>query len=286
MNWDDLRIVLAIARTGSLTQAARVLEIDHTTAGRRLTRLEARLGTILFLRSKTGFRPTEAGEAAIAQARAVQRRVEALEDEVARAGRGPAGPLRICGNDWVLLRLADVASAAFLRRHPVIDLRLLSGAPRSIQPRDASLSLWFEVEPKAPEFRIPLGPVPYALYRSRSASRDDSGWVAYYDEDMPNLSQSRFIESARAGDSAGRVRFAASDMTMQMAAVRAGVGIGLLPKCLAGQDPGIEPLRDGATDLVRTLHLYAHPDAMQSARVQAAVEWLRDGFGTIFGAVP
>lgn len=69
MDWDNLKVALAFSRTGSLTQASQVLGIDQSTAGRRLGALEADLGAILFVRSKTGFSLTDAGEAAVARHR-------------------------------------------------------------------------------------------------------------------------------------------------------------------------------------------------------------------------
>lgn len=54
MNWDDLREFLVLTRSRLLTQATRLLEVDQSTVGRRLSALEAALGTTLFLRAKTG----------------------------------------------------------------------------------------------------------------------------------------------------------------------------------------------------------------------------------------
>ncbi|MEO1016775.1 MAG: LysR family transcriptional regulator, partial [Pseudomonadota bacterium] len=68
MNWDDLKIVLAIHRSKSMSQAARMLEIDPSTATRRLAAIESDLGAILFSRSKSGLAATDAGQIAIEHA--------------------------------------------------------------------------------------------------------------------------------------------------------------------------------------------------------------------------
>jgi len=65
LNWDDLKIVLAIVRGGSLSAAAHSLGINQTTVSRRLNALEEGLGATLFLRSRASFLSTQAGEALI-----------------------------------------------------------------------------------------------------------------------------------------------------------------------------------------------------------------------------
>src|SRR5690349_24896478 len=62
MEWDDLRFVLAVARTGSASRAARELGVDQTTVLRKVDLLETTLGTSLFERRKTGQTPTAAGK--------------------------------------------------------------------------------------------------------------------------------------------------------------------------------------------------------------------------------
>ena len=62
-DWNDLRLVLAVARSGALTGAATALGISHSTAFRRLGALEARLAVQLFERLPAGvYVPTSAGE--------------------------------------------------------------------------------------------------------------------------------------------------------------------------------------------------------------------------------
>jgi len=62
MNWDDLRLFLAVARTGSISGAARQLAVQHSTVSRRMRQLEAKLATRLIERKKSGYVLTPAGE--------------------------------------------------------------------------------------------------------------------------------------------------------------------------------------------------------------------------------
>ncbi len=74
MNWNDLKIILALHRTGSQTAAAQMLRLNQSTVGRRLNTIEADLGIILFTRSKAGFEATEAGDVVIRAAKEMERR--------------------------------------------------------------------------------------------------------------------------------------------------------------------------------------------------------------------
>lgn len=281
MDWDNLKVALAISRTGSLTQAAQVLGIDQSTAGRRLGALEGDLGVILFVRSKTGFSLTDAGEAAIREAVEIERRMDRLQEVVTPPKEGPVGVVRLLGNAWTLDRLARTAMAPFLAAHPRLDLRIMTLTPRSPIRGEASLSLWFEAEPRESEFAIKLGEVPYAVYRARAADAEGLGWVAFHDEDATRPAIARAHKRLRGREEP--LRLTATDAGIMLSAVRAGVGKALLPMCLAEEDNQLVRVKAGAPpDFVRTLHLHAHPDTVEAQRVQATIRWLRESFRPVF----
>jgi DNA-binding transcriptional LysR family regulator len=280
-NWDDLKVLLAIARAGTLTGGATMLGIDQSTAGRRLAALEGDLGAILFIRSKTGFTPTAAGQAAIARAMEIEARTLRLGDEVAGADTCAAGIVRLIGNPWTLVRLAEAALPTLLRQHPKLEIRTIGGyQPRSLARGEAALGLWFEVQPNQTEFAVKLGEVPYAIYKPRGADAAKLGWMSFWDDDAPRRAPIRWIEKTRGAEEA--MRLTATDSSVLLAGIRAGIGKGLLPMCLAEGDPRLERVTQGPPDLTRMLHLHAHPDTIQTARVQATMAWLRETFAACF----
>src|SRR3954453_9697732 len=151
-DWNDARLVLAVARAGGLVAAAKALRVDHSTVFRRLSGLEARLGP-LFEREPGGvYRPTPAGARAALAA-------ERMEDEVlglARdlAGQDPqlTGRLRVTCSETLAYKLLTTYVAQFRMAHPgivvelAVDGRMLNlsrreadVAPRVSRPREGDL---------------------------------------------------------------------------------------------------------------------------------------------------
>jgi DNA-binding transcriptional LysR family regulator len=121
LDWNDLRLVLAIAREASLSGAARRLGVTHSTVFRRLGAIEAAIGTRLFERFRDGYAPTPAGETAAASAARLEDEVLALERKLAGQDLKPSGPVRITTTDTlgvVLMRHLPAMRAAHQDNHP------------------------------------------------------------------------------------------------------------------------------------------------------------------------
>lgn len=281
LNWDDLKVLLAISRSGSLTSAAAVLGIDQSTAGRRISALEADLGVILFARSKTGFAPTPAGEVVIARALEMEARAIRLSEEVRATEESAAGLVRIIGNPWTVTRLVERGAPSLLGRHPRLDLRIIASyLPRSLGRGEVAVALWFEVAPREAEFAVKLGDVPYAIYGPAGVDPGRLPWVSFWDDEAPRRAPIRWIERERKPGEG--LRLTATDSSVLCAGIRNGLGKGLLPMCLGEGDPALARVTQGGPDLVRALHLHAHPDTIQTTRIQVTMAWLRDTFSDVF----
>jgi DNA-binding transcriptional LysR family regulator len=103
MEWDDLKHFLAVARSGSLTEAARILKTSAATVGRRIAALESKLGARLFDRKQTGYSLTESGEAIRLRAEEVEEAVLSLEREALGRDLRPTG-MRPTQGDFVIRR--------------------------------------------------------------------------------------------------------------------------------------------------------------------------------------
>ncbi|HEY0988673.1 MAG TPA: LysR family transcriptional regulator, partial [Kofleriaceae bacterium] len=97
MEWQDLRILLAVARTGSVVAAGRELAVAHTTVSRRLAALQSP-GAPLFTRGASGLQPTPEGEALLERARAVEDAMHALDRRIAGLSGRLEGTVRVATN--------------------------------------------------------------------------------------------------------------------------------------------------------------------------------------------
>ena len=284
LDWDHLRIVLAISRSGSLTGAARLMGLDQTTVGRRLSALETSVGASLYRRAKSGLVPTEAGLIVEAEASAVELRLAALTDQLTPDMAAAEGIVRLIGNGWMLSRLAASALPDFLSTYPGIELRLVNRLPPTRFYGEPTLSLWFDAIAHAPDQSEPFVRVPFAAYRARGLPRDSRDWVVFRDDDVEGPSFSREV-LRRIGKDAS-IRMTATDATILAAAVRGGVGHGILPVCIGDECPDLVRSEAQVGRIDRVLHLHSSPDFEKLARLQTVLTWVRGALVTAVRAEP
>ena len=119
VNWDDLRYVLAIDRSRTLSGAAAALGVRHTTVSRRLQLFEEKLDVRLFVRAPDGMRPTDAGQDLAALAKHIEGDVLSAEARVIGKDEELRGPLRFSTLDF-LFTASHCAFAEFIERYPKI----------------------------------------------------------------------------------------------------------------------------------------------------------------------
>jgi DNA-binding transcriptional LysR family regulator len=117
LDWNHLRLFLAVARTGTLTAAAARMKITQPTAGRQLRSLEEAAGTALFQRSHTGFRLTDAGETMLAYAQTIEDEALQLERQLMNGEERLGGLLRLSTSDWFASRVLAAPLADFAGLH-------------------------------------------------------------------------------------------------------------------------------------------------------------------------
>lgn len=278
-DWDHLKVVLAISRGGSLTAAATLLVMDQTTAGRRLNALEEELGIALFLRSKSGFAATEAGQIVIENALRIEARLGHMRETLDDMHEGAAGVLRLAGNNWMLQRLAEYVLPQFLSEHPRIELRISGRLPPGPVHSEPTVSLWFDANPHAQDRATPLCSLNYASYQSKSAPPPASEWVQFQDDVAQGPSFARQLRQRMAPGA--HMRLTATDAQILQGAIRAGMAQGVLPTCLGDHDTALQRV-PGATAIQRVLHFHASDDARRLKRVGLLYDCIAEAIAPIF----
>jgi DNA-binding transcriptional LysR family regulator len=282
MNWNDLRYILAVSRTGALAAAARRLGVDDTTVARRLAVVQEASGARLYERLSDGrLQLTAAGERAVLHAERIEREVSALDSELSGADEMASGTVRVTSVPIIVNHLLVPAAPILLKRHPKLQLELIGDArDLSLTRREADLALRL-ARPKAGGTKVTarrVGTLRYDVYVQASCSAGDAKmlpWVSY-DEAMADLPQARWIAATidRNDERIAAVRVNDAEAVLQ--AVIAGVGRSLLPRVVADGEPRLRRLgnKRDAPALARELWLLTHSELRRLGRIQAVVKWI------------
>lgn len=277
-DWDSLRYVLAIARAGGLSGAARALGVNHATVSRQLMRLEESAGTRLFNRLPTGLVPTEAGHEAIRRAAAIEAEVNALGLALAAADETAEGSLTVTVPPLVAGAGFAEDVAAYRAVFPRVDLTILgTNAPLNLHKRDADVAIRVSHDP------------PESLW-GRIATKQRAGWFATPDfAKSHDLSGPVPVVSFTAYETAlppsllkqapqAFVAATTDDMVSALALVKAGVGMARMPHFLGHAAPGL--VRVPQMELVDYMPIWVltHPDLRQVPRIAAFMRLIADGF--------
>lgn len=276
LNWDDLRLVLAIAESGTISGAAAVLRISHPTLSRRLRQIEQRLGARLFERTPSQCRPTEAGEEMRCLASRLRDDIAALEGRIAGRDRSARGPVRLTAPDAVaeyLLpgMLADICrEASELTIELVVSNRVLSLAQRSA---DIALRVTDAPDPALRGRRV--GTVAMAVYAERSLAAAEPPeqarpWIGY-DAALACTKPGAWV-AAHVPDT--NIRFRANTLLGAAQAIRSGIGFGILPCFVGGSLPQLVMTGPPIPPLEQGLWLLVYPDIARVPRVRAASDAL------------
>jgi DNA-binding transcriptional LysR family regulator len=279
-DWNDIPLILALARGGSINAAAQELNLDASTVSRRAAAAERRLNARLFVRGRTGVHLTEAGTAFVARAGDLAGQVNAIALATSSAADTVSGTVSISAVDflfdhWLLGRLAG-----FQARHPALTLELL-GANHNVsftrREADLALRLSRPAEDAALAMRK-LGQLGWAVFCQADgpdiprAGWGRQAWIVFHDA-MEHLPEMRWV-AREIGVTRPALRV--DSLSSMVRACQAGLGLALLPCMLEGA-PGLRRL-DERVEVRRELWLLSHRDTAASGRIRSVADWLVETF--------
>lgn len=272
MQWDDLRIVLAIHESGSLSAAGRRLRLSHATVFRRLKALEQRLGVALFERGRSGYVATPAGSDLAGTASRVQAEVQAVERRVIGRDVGLFGTLRVTTTDTLMEGLLAPLFAGFAVDHPGIELEIaLSNQLFNLSERDADIAIRPTVTPPEHWVGRPIGRIEQALYRPALTEQGKAlDWIGP-DRHMGYRTLEKWLEGEGV-----HPRFRVDSLLAMKRLVAAGMGQTVLPCYLAGADTALVQVGDTIDSLSSDLWVLTHPDLRRVGRVRALMHYLAE----------
>lgn len=279
LEWNDLAVILAIGRAGSLAGAARTLGQTHSTVFRKINAIEERCGVRFFDRFASGYVATRVGETAMLYGERIEGEMHAFGLEVLGRDAELRGRVRLTSMETFANEIAPGILARFAQAYPEIYVDLSPGVGAvDLSRREAEVAVRATRKPPDTSFGRRICDFRFAAYGTPD-------YLAAADPGMP-LSQHRWSliegtvtwlvpilwKTREEGES--RAHFQSRSSRAVQNAGAEGMGLTLLP-CYAGDaDPRLVRATDPIPQLDLGLWVLTHPDLQKTARVRALMRHL------------
>jgi DNA-binding transcriptional LysR family regulator len=283
MNWDDVRIFLAIARAGQILGAAKRLGLNHATVARRLTALELDLKAQLFTRRPSGTELTRAGEDFLLAAERMEAEMLAARALVGDASISISGTVRVGAPDGFGVAFLAPRLGKLTKLHPDLNIELVP-VPRSfsLSRREADIAITVErpeqgrlVASRLVDYRLGLyASKDYITEHGAPQTIDDlSGHqlVGYVEDLLASPSLAYASEISRDF----RPHFGVSSALGQVEAVRAGAGIGILHTFIARTYVELVPVLP-EREIQRAYFTVVHESMRSLRRIATVVQFIQE----------
>ncbi|MCG6938744.1 MAG: LysR family transcriptional regulator [Gammaproteobacteria bacterium] len=283
MDWNALKIFLAIAECGSLAGAAKTLGVNHSTVFRRLNSLEDDICGRLFERLSYGYELTAMGEELLEKAKKVESLFDDMERYIVGKDIKPRGVVKITAPNNIAYRYLPRYLAGFRQSYPEIQLELLvSNLEFNMTNRQADIAV--RATPKPPEHLVGkmVRSIRWSVYSSEKY-RDTHGWPADIEQlndhlligasgAMRNLPAFVWLEKYLSQQTGIRC-----DELIAMASfAETGQGLAFLPN--DQQRPGLNKLFEFEPGGISDLWLLTHPDLRYVERIKLLMQHLAKCF--------
>lgn len=283
-----LKVLEAVARHGSVTEAAKELHYSQPSVSHHLRRLQAATGATLIQRVGRGIRLTPEGELLAQRATEILGRLNAASVELAARVGLRAGRVRLAGFQTVLSTLVPKAAAELSRLHPGIELNLVDARPAEglamLRSGHVDVALIFQhADPSLDEEGLRLTHLlddPLYLVSNRPHQRledhRDSAWVG----GCEHCRTATTAACERVGFSP-RMTHTFDDTVIAQSLVAAGMGVAILNGLAlhAHRTPGIYTTQ--LTDIARRIYAATYGDPPDPPATTALLEILASAAGTL-----
>jgi DNA-binding transcriptional LysR family regulator len=286
VDWDDLKVLLALSRNGSARGAAKELGVSNSTVTRRLDDMEHNLHTRLFDRTPDGYKLTGAGEQVLPTAEHVEELVLAAERKITGGDQELEGSIRVTlppvsRMGFLVRRLAE-----FAEQYPGIELELTSSLDAlDLSRREADIAIRvMPAHTSPPEYLIGrlLSPITASAYVHRKMLNPDKPEdVSHLPWIGKNPGEQKEEWLANTDYPLQPVRHAIVDVSLLIEAVRSGMGMAYMPCFSCYNDPDIVRVPGATIFHHADMWVLTHKDLRLSARMRVVREIFAEEFAKI-----
>lgn len=285
MDWDDLRVFLCIARTGQITEAARLLNVDHSTISRRLSRLEAGLAVKLFNRAGRRLKISPAGENLLSVATHMESVLLSEIGSVAGDTDEISGTVRIGAPEGLGAAYLAAHLDEFRSAYPALDIELVALPQNySLASREVDIAITLDrpasgsiATRRLTDYELGFFAANSYLQRHGEPSSLDEVDAHTLCGYIPSLLHTRELDYLEGLGLKGRPALRSTSIVAQRAIVEAGKAIAILPFFMVAPESDLKPLL-GDFRLTRSYWLSVHEDLRHIKRVRVTV----DALGALF----
>ena len=280
LEWNDLTVILAICRSGSLSGAARALGQNHSTIFRKINAIEDKTGVRFFERLPDGYAMTDAGNSAMRYAERIESEVHALSREVLGQDMRLQGKIRVTAPEGMTTQIIPAMLADFCRQHPEVSVEIAGGhGALDLTRREADVAIRATKKPpdaslgrNVCDFRFAIYSSPKYLKRNKGKPMHEQQWCM-----IPGVIEWLVPQVFKKKEQAERQVVFASNTTLAVInATAAGMGFTLMPCYMGDTDKRLVRVGDPIEALTIELWILTHPDLRYTARVKALIAYLYD----------
>jgi len=269
-----MRLFLAVARSGSISGAAKQLAVQHSTVSRRMRKLEQQLGARLIERKKNGYELTEAGEKIRQAALRIESEVIGVDNALLGKDTQLVGELRVSAINNMASTILMPMFAEFSKQHPQVELHVIvSNLDASLPQREADVAIRLTNNPTDTLLGKRMVTVTSAVYCERDYLQDlqqkghEPQWLG--------VNCCQFHKSwTRQSCGAQAYRFYSDDTLLTLAALREGLGVSWLPCFMGDAEPTLARYSEPDAEHDLGLWILMHPDLRHTARVLALRDYI------------
>ncbi len=285
-DWNDLRYFLALYRARTLSGAGRALNVDATTAGRRLVALEERLGARLFDRTPDGLKPTPEAARVLDAAERVEEQLLRFEREAAGADERAEGTVRLTTGENLAQHFLIPRLPELHERYPDLEIDLRPDhRTLDLVRREADVAIRLYRPDGDSLVTRRLGTLDHGLYASerylarRGAPATVEELAAHefvgFPEPLASTPEQEWLRKLRGSE---RFVFRTPSSRAAAAACEAGLGVALLACLVTHAYPGLRRVLPRAFPPAREVWVAAHRDVHPSRRVRVVLDFLVELF--------
>ncbi|MDA9210921.1 LysR family transcriptional regulator [Methylophilaceae bacterium] len=284
LDWNDLRSFLELARRGKLTMAGKRLNVEPTTVGRHINRLETELEVHLFDRSPKGYSLNDEGYKLLPYAENIETKINSIYQSISGTDTVLTGTVRMAVPEGLGIGVISKYIKDFKEQHPAIELELVADTrSRSLSKREADIAITLARPSTGRLIAWKLGEYRLALYASQEYLNNNSkiksvkdltqhSFISYID-DLIEFPQLKYMQDLL---HEVNIVFRSSSLQAQYQAVIDGIGLALLHGFVAADDKKLQVILSKKIFATREYWMVVHEDLYKLARVQAVSRFFTD----------